>query len=88
MSRIGRRTFSKLLEILRIKTDLGDDAFQMSLTTSTGGRVRRRQDILNLHNGTYIVRFRIVDSADDMKLSILHKGKHLKGSPFLIKGNV
>ena len=59
----------------------------MSVTTPTGGRVRSWIQVLNLHNGTYIGRFRMYDYAGDIRITIKHNGKELANSPFIVKGN-
>jgi len=70
----------------RIKNDLGDDAFKMSVLTPTGGRVRSWTQVLNFHNGTYLGRFRMYDYAGDISISIKHQGRELEKSPFIVKG--
>ena len=79
--------FILLIKLLfRIKNDLGDDAFAVQVQTTSGGRVRAWIQVINLHNGTYIGRFRLYDYSGDLKIFVLHKGRHLFSSPFVVKG--
>jgi len=75
-----------LIFYFSIKSDPGDDAFAMSLSNRAGGRIRAWRQILNLHNGTFIARFRLYDYSGDLTISVTHKGKHVANSPYEMKG--
>ena len=74
--------------LFRIKTDLGDDVFSLSIGSPSGARVRSWTQLLNLHNGTYIGRFRMYDYAGDIQISIFYKKRMLKNFPYLVRGDL
>uniref|UniRef100_H2YEH4 Glycosyl transferase CAP10 domain-containing protein n=1 Tax=Ciona savignyi TaxID=51511 RepID=H2YEH4_CIOSA len=71
----------------KITKDLGDKAFQLTVHDEKAGRVRAWVTVLNLHNGTYIGRFRLYDHAGQLVINIKHAGNHVANSPYHLKGN-
>ncbi|KAM3964768.1 protein O-glucosyltransferase 2 [Aphomia sociella] len=43
---------------------------------------------LNRKDGTYIVRYKVYETCTDLSISLYYKSKHIKGSPFTIKGPI
>lgn len=70
----------------RITHDLGKDYFQIKVENPYGGiRVRVWKQLLNLHNGTYIARYRCYGYAGPLKVSVTLNEKHVADSPYLIE---
>jgi hypothetical protein len=42
--------------------------------------------VLDRHDGSYIVRYRMMQSYKDLKIEVLYKGKHVADSPYLLNG--
>jgi len=69
-----------------ITHDLGKDYFQIKVENPYGGiRVRVWKQLLNLHNGTYIARYRCYGYAGPLKVSVTLNEKHVADSPYLIE---
>lgn len=68
-----------------ISKDLGDGIFELQLDSNTARRVRAWRQVLNLHNGSYIARFRLYDFGGDLTISIRHQGKEVAKSPYHLK---
>lgn len=67
-----------------IQQDLGDGAFQI-LVASGNKPIRAWRQVLNLHNGTYIARFRLYDFGGDLDISVMYNNKHVAKSPYKLK---
>lgn len=67
-----------------ISTDLGDKAFQLSVRTPEGARIRSYNQFVNLHNGSYIGRFRMYSYAGPAVAAITYNGKHVAKSPYYL----
>ncbi|CAG0879018.1 unnamed protein product, partial [Darwinula stevensoni] len=70
---------------LNEKIDVTDFEFSIK---SKGGRCPVRKDFLLTDDGILISRYRLLESCDDIILSVTHRGKHLEGSPYEISGPV
>nr|XP_002127452.1 KDEL motif-containing protein 1 [Ciona intestinalis] len=68
-----------------IKKDLGDNAFKLTVHDQDAGRVRAWVQVLNLHNGSYIGRFRMYDHGGQLVVNVKHEGKHVASSPYSLK---
>nr|XP_039254502.1 protein O-glucosyltransferase 2-like [Styela clava] len=64
-----------------ITKDLGDGAFSLTVTKN-GQNIRAWRQVLNLHNGTYIARFRLYDFGGDIEMSLKYQSKHVAKSPY------
>ena len=70
---------------------VGSDAFTFGLYLEEDGqrlsvRARAGKGILDRNDGSYILRFRLHRSYANMKIQIMHKGKHVAESPYTIEG--
>ncbi|XP_059060520.1 protein O-glucosyltransferase 2-like [Achroia grisella] len=43
---------------------------------------------LNRRDGTFIVRYKVYDTCNDLSISLYYKSKHISGSPFTIMGPI
>lgn len=68
-----------------ITEDLVDGVFELDVASNKGQRVRAWRQVLNLHNGTFIARFRLYDFGGDLEVSIKHQGRHVAKSPYKLK---
>lgn len=69
-----------------ITESIGDKAFQVSLTTPTQNRVRVYLQILDKQDGMYIVRFRIYNTLENVRINVMYNEKHVAKSPYEISG--
>nr|XP_039254339.1 protein O-glucosyltransferase 2-like [Styela clava] len=64
-----------------ITKDLGDGAFSLTVTNN-GQNITASRQVLNLHNGTYIARFRLYDFGGNIEMSLKYQGEHVAKSPY------
>ncbi|CAG5131230.1 unnamed protein product [Candidula unifasciata] len=67
---------------------VGQGTIRASVSTVSGARVRIWTQVLDRHDGTYVVRFRPFSSATDLLISVELNGRHIAESPYHIKGDV
>lgn len=67
-------------------TESVGEAFDVKIYTTDGRRARIWTQLLDLHDGSYIVRFRLFETYKDLQISITHDGKHVAHSPYLLQG--
>ena len=72
----------------RFNKSVGARAFSVSTYASDGSRVRIWTQVLDRHDGSYIVRFKCYESTYSLTIDILYGGKHVAKSPYSIKGKV
>ena len=53
---------------------------------SSRDRVRVWPDLLDRNDGSYIARFRLMETYKDLVISIKFKSEHLASSPYHLKG--
>ncbi|GAB1609416.1 protein O-glucosyltransferase 2-like [Argonauta hians] len=64
---------------------VGAKAFTVSLSV-TGTNVWYSRDILDRKDGSYIVRYRLYRSYNNIEIHIKYKGRHVSASPYLLQG--
>ncbi|KAJ8302975.1 hypothetical protein KUTeg_019371 [Tegillarca granosa] len=62
--------------------------FEFSVTQPSGQRVRAWAQVFDLHNGSYIARFKLFESYQQLKLTILYNGQNVADSPYYLNGMV
>ncbi|XP_041375930.1 protein O-glucosyltransferase 2-like [Gigantopelta aegis] len=67
---------------------VGEKAFSVSTYSSDGSRVRIWTQVLDRHDGSYIVRFRPYETTTSLIIDVLYGGKHVAKSPYTLKGPV
>lgn len=67
-------------------TESAGAAFDVKVDTTDGRRSRIWTQLLDRHDGSYIVRFRLFESYKDLQISVTHDGKHVADSPYLLQG--
>ena len=76
---------SKYFESL--KESPGDNTFQVDLSKKGGGRVRAWRQVLDRHDGSFLVLYRAYESADELFINVKYNGKDVAESPYVLKGN-
>lgn len=71
-----------------ITVSVGDKAFDVTVTQTSGEHVRAWVQVLDTHTGSYIVRFRLYQSYSDITINIKWEGKHVSKSPYHLSGMV
>ena len=67
---------------------IGEKPFAITYYQSSGARTRIWSQTLDRHDGSYIVRYKIYGSYDDILIAIEYKGQHIAKSPYKMEGNV
>lgn len=71
-----------------ITSSIGDPGFSVTLASPIKLPVSTLMDILDRKDGLYIVRFRLIDSANDIEVSVTYKNQHVADSPYQLQGNI
>ncbi|XP_012943498.1 protein O-glucosyltransferase 2 [Aplysia californica] len=71
-----------------ITVSLGEKALTATVQPDSGERARIWTQVLDRHDGSYIVRFRPFVTTTDLQISLQLRGKHVAGSPYLVPGKV
>lgn len=69
-------------------TSPGKDAFSFTLTSKHADRVVGRREVLDRNDGTFIFRYRLLNSYKDVVVEVKHNSQHVANSPYLLKGDV
>lgn len=67
-------------------TSVGKENIKVDYSSPNSGRVRAWPDLLDRNDGSFIVRFRLMETYRDLTISITYKGKHIADSPYALKG--
>ena len=57
------------------------------MTQEGGDRVRMRVDVLDRHDGVYIVRLKPFSAPENVLVSVKFNGQHVAESPYKIRGS-
>uniref|UniRef100_A0A8C4NH19 Protein O-glucosyltransferase 2 n=1 Tax=Eptatretus burgeri TaxID=7764 RepID=A0A8C4NH19_EPTBU len=69
-------------------TSPGENVFSVSISPIDGSRSRIWVQVLDRHDGSFLVRYKMYGSYEDLRISITYKEKHVSKSPFILKGNI
>ncbi|XP_071116529.1 protein O-glucosyltransferase 2-like [Haliotis cracherodii] len=72
----------------RFSNSIGEKAFAVTIYKKSSERVRVWTQVLDRHDGSYIVRYRMYESAVDLEIEVLYQGRHMADSPYTLKGMV
>ena len=64
----------------------GDNTFQVELQRRGGNRVRAWRQVLDRHDGSFIVLYRAYESVDELIINVKYNGKDVAKSPYILKG--
>ncbi|CAH1778700.1 unnamed protein product [Owenia fusiformis] len=67
---------------------IGEKPFKVEMSVASGDYVRIWTQVLDRHDGSYIVRFKMWKSLAYLTITITYNGQHVGESPFYLKGNV
>lgn len=71
-----------------ITNSIGEKPFVLTVSESNGNRVQSWSQILDAFDGTYIGRFRLFKTYQDLQVNIKYNGRHVADSPYQLKGPV
>lgn len=71
-----------------LKESPGENIFQVSLNKNDGGRVRAWSQILDRHDGSFLVLYRAYESVDELVINVKYNGQHVAKSPYVLEGRV
>ncbi|XP_035673489.1 protein O-glucosyltransferase 2-like [Branchiostoma floridae] len=66
----------------------GDKAFRVSISPTGGGRARVWVQKLDRQDGTFLVRYKMFDSYDGLKIEVFSGDEPVADSPYLLPGRV
>ena len=67
-----------------LTSSIGKEHFKIEYTSND--RVRAWPDLLDRNDGSYIARFRLMETYRDLRISIKFKNEHVADSPYHMKG--
>lgn len=67
---------------------LGEKAFEVKVTQEDGSRARIYAQVLDLQDGSYVVRFRPFETYSSLRINLLHDQNHVAKSPYYLKGKL
>ena len=76
-----------MLSFFSITESLGENAFEVTVTSPLEDRVRVYRQLFDIKNGVYIFRYRLFGTHDGLLISILYNGEHVAKSPYEFTGN-
>ena len=65
---------------------MGENPFQIFITHGEEGRTRVHIQQLDRHDGSYIVRYKLYQALNDVKIAVTYRGVHVGSSPYIMKG--
>jgi len=66
---------------------LGKNVFTVDVNqAANNARTRAMVQILDRHDGSYLVRYRLMQGYHDVVINVLHNGRHVAGSPYALPG--
>ncbi|XP_055892569.1 protein O-glucosyltransferase 2-like [Biomphalaria glabrata] len=71
-----------------VTESVGEDAITVSVVSGDGSPSRIWSQVLDRHDGSYIVRYRLYSTTSGLQISVHFKGRHIAGSPYRIAGNI
>ena len=72
--------------MFRFTVSPGENAFQVKITAPEEQFTRVGMQILDRKDGSFIVRYRMYASYQNLKIEVQAKGKHVARSPYVLKG--
>uniref|UniRef100_UPI00358F95EA protein O-glucosyltransferase 2 n=1 Tax=Myxine glutinosa TaxID=7769 RepID=UPI00358F95EA len=71
-----------------LSTSPGENVFSVGISPIDGSRSRIWVQVLDRHDGSFLVRYKMYGSYEDLRISITFKEKHVSKSPYILKGNI
>ncbi|XP_028392699.1 protein O-glucosyltransferase 2-like isoform X2 [Dendronephthya gigantea] len=68
-----------------LKESPGDNTFQVELSRRGGDRVRAWRQVLDRHDGSFLVLYRAYESVDELFINVKYNGKDVAESPYVLQ---
>ncbi len=65
---------------------VGEKAFSLNAFKEDGSRARVHMQLLDRHDGSYIVRFKMHQTYTNMRIEIMYGNFHVAHSPYILQG--
>lgn len=66
---------------------LGSNFFTVQVNEAASGvRTRTAVQVLDRHDGSYLVRYKLMQGYRDVVISVLYNGQHVANSPYTLSG--
>lgn len=56
------------------------------MNDNNGGRVRAWRQVLDRHDGSFLVLYRAYESVKELFINVKYNGKHVAESPYILQG--
>ncbi|XP_059154251.1 protein O-glucosyltransferase 2-like [Physella acuta] len=66
---------------------VGEKAITVNIVPGSD-RARIWTQVLDRHDGSYIVRYRPFSTSSDLSIHVLYNGRHIADSPYILKGDI
>uniref|UniRef100_A0A0B7AME8 Glycosyl transferase CAP10 domain-containing protein n=2 Tax=Arion vulgaris TaxID=1028688 RepID=A0A0B7AME8_9EUPU len=67
---------------------VGEGVVTATIAPLSGPRVRIWTQVLDRHDGSYVVRYRLYATISDLQISVQINGRHIAESPYQLKGDI
>lgn len=66
---------------------LGNNVFTVQVNqAANGARTRTGIQVLDRHDGSYLVRYKLWQGYQDVAINVLYNGQHIASSPYTLSG--
>jgi len=66
---------------------LGNNVFTIQISEAANGLQTRTQiQVLDRHDGSYLVRYKLMQGYHDVVINVLYNGRHIADSPYSLSG--
>ena len=65
---------------------MGQEAFSVNIVQESGARARVWPQLLDRHDGSYILRYKMHQSCKDLRIEIKYGDQHVAQSPYKLHG--
>ena len=69
-----------------ITLSLGEKPISVEARMKNGERVRIHMQVLDRHDGSYIVRYKVYSNVPSMLVDVTFNGRHVADSPYVLDG--
>lgn len=89
LSVILYRLFCVILCVTSFTESLGNNVFTVQANQAADGlRTRTMMQVLDRHDGSYLVRYKLMQGYHDVVINVLFNGQHIANSPYALSGTI
>ncbi|BFZ13095.1 hypothetical protein BsWGS_16134 [Bradybaena similaris] len=72
----------------KLTDSVGENVITVTIEPMSNHRARIWTQVLDRHDGSYVVRYRLYASTSDLQISVQMNGRHIASSPYKLKGDI